>query len=124
MGAEEIGSIGKATAGDILTSRKIYLVTMVQPSPGAPDGFEQRYNAYWSAVEEQISKIETTAGTVNRIFAEGIIGRGDDAMLMVQQSNPGAHSLVRQRVRYRPFWAGHRLGSLPASWTHQSDRSG
>ena len=98
MTAEEIGSIGKATAGDILASRKIYLVTMVQPSPGAPDGFEQRYNNYWSAVEQQISKLETTAGTVNRIFAEGVIGRGDDAMLMVQQSNPGAHSVVRQRV--------------------------
>ena len=97
MTAEEIGSIGKATAGDILASRKIYLVTMVQPSPGAPDGFEQRYNDYWSAVEQQISKLETTAGTVNRIFAEGVIGRGDDAMLMVQQSNPGAHSVVRQR---------------------------
>ena len=26
MGAEEIGSIGKATAGDILTSRKKYKV--------------------------------------------------------------------------------------------------
>ena len=98
MTAEEIGSIGKAAAGDILASRKIYLVTMVQPSPGAPDGFEQRYNDYWSAVEQQISKLETTAGTVNRIFAEGVIGRGDDAMLMVQQSNPGAHSVVRQRV--------------------------
>ena len=98
MTAEEIGSIGKATAGDILASRKIYLVTMVQPSPGAPDGFEQRYNDYWSAVEQQISKLETTAGIVNRIFAEGVIGRGDDAMLMVQQSNPGAHSVVRQRV--------------------------
>ena len=98
MAAEEIGSIGKATAGDILTSRKIYLVTMVQPSPGAPEGFEQRYNDYWSAVEQQISKLEATAGAVNHIFAEGVIGRGDDAMLMVQQSNPGAHSLIRQRV--------------------------
>ena len=98
MAAEEIGSIGKATAGDILTSRKIYLVTMVQPSPGAPEGFEQRYNDYWSAVEQQISKLEATAGAVNHIFAEGVVGRGDDAMLMVQQSNPGAHSLIRQRV--------------------------
>ena len=98
MTAEEIGSIGKATAGDILASRKIYLVTMVQTSSGAPEGFEQRYNAYWSAVEQQISKLEPTAGTVNRIIAEGVIGRGDDAMLMVQQSNPGAHSVVRQRV--------------------------
>ena len=33
-----------------------------------------------------------------RVFAEGVIGRGDDAMLMVQQSNPGAVQLIRQRV--------------------------
>ncbi len=98
MAAEELGSVGKTPAGDILTSRKVYLVTMVQPSPGAPDGFEEKYNAYWSAVETHLSQLESKAGIVMRVFAEGIIGRGDDAMLMMQQSNPGAHNLVRQRV--------------------------
>jgi hypothetical protein len=98
MADEELGSVGKAPAGDILTSRKVYLVTMVQPSPGAPDGFEDKYNAYWNAVEQQISQLEAKAGVVMRVFAEGVIGRGDDAMLMVQQSNPGAHKLVRQRI--------------------------
>ena len=97
MAAEELGSVGKTPAGDILTSRKVYLVTMVQPSPGAPDGFEEKYNAYWAAVEKHLSQLESKAGIVTRIFAEGVIGRGDDAMLMVQ-SNPGAHSLVRQRI--------------------------
>lgn len=98
MTAEELGSLGKAAAGDILASRKVYIVTMVQPSPGAPEGFEEHYNAYWSAVEQQLSQIEAKAGAVTRIFAEGIIGRGDDAMLMLQQSNPGAHSVARLRV--------------------------
>jgi len=98
MAAEELGNVGKTPAGDILTSRKVYMVTMVQPSPGAPDGFEERYNAYWEAVEAQVSQLEAKAGVVMRVFAEGVIGRGDDAMLMVQQANPGAHRLVRQRV--------------------------
>jgi hypothetical protein len=98
MAAEELGSIGKTAAGDILMSRKVYIVTMVQPSPGAPGGFEERFNAYWNAVDEQLSQIEARAGTVVRVFAEGVIGRGDDAMLMLQQSNPGAHRVVRQRV--------------------------
>jgi hypothetical protein len=98
MAAEELGSVGKTSAGNILTSRKVYLVTMVQPSQGAPAGFEEKYNAYWAAVEKHLSQLEAKAGTVIRIFAEGIIGRGDDAMLMMQQSNPGAHNLVRQRV--------------------------
>ena len=98
MAAEELGNLGKAPAGDIMTSRKVYMVTLVQPAPGAPDGFEERYNAYWEAVEHQVSQLEAKAGTVMRIFAEGVIGRGDDAMLMVQQTNPGAHRMVRQRV--------------------------
>ena len=98
MTAEELGSVRKAVAGDILTSRKVYIVTMAQPSPGAPDGFEERYNAYWNAVDQQLSQIEARAGTVVRIFAEGVIGKGDDAMLMLQQSNPGAHRVARLRV--------------------------
>lgn len=96
--SEELGNVGKTPAGDIMTSRKVYMVTLVQPSPGAPDGFEERYNAYWEAVEKQVSQLEEKAGTVARVFAEGVIGRGDDAMLMVQQSNPGAHRLVRSRI--------------------------
>ena len=39
MAAEELGNVCKAPAGDILTSRKVYIVTLVQPSPGAPAGF-------------------------------------------------------------------------------------
>ena len=98
MTAEDLGSVGNKPAGDILTSRKVYMVTMVQPSPGASDGFEEKYNAYWQAVEKHLSQLEAKAGVVMRIFAEGVIGRGDDAMLMIQQSNPGAHSLARQRI--------------------------
>jgi len=98
MAAEELGSVGKAPAGDILVNKKAYVVIMVQPAPGAPDGFEERYNAYWDAVDTQVSQLEAKAGTVSRIFAEGVIGRGDDATLMVQQTNPGAHRVVRQRL--------------------------
>ena len=98
MATEELGNVGKTPAGDILTSRKVYIVTLVQPSSGAPEGFEERYNAYWSAVEQQVSQLEAKAGIVMRIFAEGVIGRGDDAMLMVQQSNPAAHRFVQRRV--------------------------
>ncbi|NQW21725.1 MAG: hypothetical protein HQ477_13555 [Chloroflexi bacterium] len=81
-----------------MTSRKVYMITLVQPSTGAPDGFEELYNDYWEAVERQVSQLEAKAGIVMRIFAEGVIGKGDDAMLMIQQSNPGAHRMVRQRV--------------------------
>ncbi len=98
MAAEELANLGKVPAGDILTNRKVYMVTLIQPSQGAPSGFEDIYNRYWAAVEQQVSQLEAKAGVVMRIFAEGVIGRGDDAMLMVQQTNPGAYQFVRQRV--------------------------
>jgi|TARA_B100002003_G_scaffold211572_1_gene208063 hypothetical protein len=79
-------------------SRKIYFVTMVQPSVGAPEGFEERYDAYWNAVDQQVSLLETKSERVARIFVEGVLGEGDEAMLLVQQSNPGAYKVLRERV--------------------------
>jgi hypothetical protein len=88
-----------ATTGkDILTKRKAYIVPFIQPSPQAPDGFTQRFNAYWQAVDKQVSALEARAGVVKRIFAEGILGKGDDALLMLDQSNPQAHRIVKSRV--------------------------
>jgi hypothetical protein len=71
---------------------------MVQPSVSAPEGFEEHYDAYWDAVDRQVSLIEAKAGTIVRIFAEGVVGKGDEAMQMVQQSNPGAHKVLLPRV--------------------------
>lgn len=98
MATKELGSVGAADDGDLLTARKVYIVTMVQPSAGAPEGFEERYDAYWNAVDRQVTQLEAKAGVVARVFFEGVVGGGDDAMLMVQQSNPGAHRVVRKRV--------------------------
>ena len=64
MAAEEIGSAGESTTGDIMMTRKVYIVTMVQPSEGAPEGFEEHYDAYWDAVDKQVSQLEAKAGTV------------------------------------------------------------
>jgi len=98
MTAEETRIAGESATGDILTARKVYIVTMVQPSEGAPEGFNERYDAYWDAVDTQVSQLEEKAGAVVRIFAEGIIGKGEDALQMVQQSNVGAHKVLLSRV--------------------------
>lgn len=98
MAAEQTGSAGRAAIDEISTARQVYIVTMVQPSAGAPEGFEERYNAYWDAVEKQVTQLEQKNGAVVRIFAEGVLGKGDEAMLLFQQSNPGAHKVIRQRV--------------------------
>lgn len=96
--SEELGSINKPEAGDIMQNKKVYIVTLVQSQPGAPEGFEEKYNKYWEAIENHLSQIETKAGIVNKIFCEGIVGKGDDAKLMLEQSNPEAYKVVRRRI--------------------------
>ena len=84
--------------GDLLTRRKVYIVPFIQPSPQAPQGFSELFEAYWDAVEKQVSGLEARAGVVNRIYAEGILGKGDDALLMLEQSNRPAWRIVKERV--------------------------
>lgn len=83
---------------DLLTRRKAYIVPFIQPSPQAPEGFTKLFDAYWTAVDRQISGLEAKAGVVKRIFAEGVLGKGADALLMLEQTNTQAWRMVKTRV--------------------------
>ncbi len=84
--------------GTVLTERKAYIVPFIQPSAQAPEGFDELFNAYWQAADQQISGLEARSGVVKRIFAEGVLGKGDDAMLMLEQTNRQAWHMVKARV--------------------------
>ncbi len=84
--------------GDILAQRRAYIVPFIQPSPQAPEGFTELFNAYWQAADQQVSGLEARSGVVNRVFAEGVLGKGDDALLMLEQTNRQAWHLVKARV--------------------------
>ena len=86
------------SGGDLLTKKKVYIVPFIQPSPQAPDGFTERFDAYWEAAEKQVAALEARAGVVNRIFAEGVLGKGDDALLMLEQTNRHAWRMAKSRV--------------------------
>lgn len=83
---------------DLLKQRKAYIVPFIQPSPQAPEGFEERFNAYWQAADKQLAGLEARSGVVKRIFAEGVLGKGDDALLMLEQTNRQAWHMVKGRV--------------------------
>lgn len=70
----------------------------IQPSPQAPDGFTELFNNYWKAADDQLSGLEARYGVVKRIFAEGVIGRGADALLMLEQTNRQAWHMTKARV--------------------------
>ena len=95
---EELGKIDKPEAGDIGTKRKLYVVPLVYPLPGAPDGYATRLEAYWKAVDEHASGLEARAGIVKRVFHEGISFGGQPGIDQLKQTNLPAFPLINSRV--------------------------
>ena len=98
MAPKEIGKINKAEFGNIMTKRKAYLVTILPDVQSAPKEYAEKIGRYWQAVDDQISQLESKAGTVKKILVEGVIGRGADAELMLKQSTPSALRIIRSRT--------------------------
>ena len=85
-------------------TRSLFIVRLVQPFPGL-DGYDAMLSNYWSAVKAQLDRQAITSGAIKRIFVETVTGRGEDALVQLQQINPSASQLVR---RLNCKWRGHR----------------
>ena len=96
MNSKELGKIPKTKIENISLKRKAYLVTMLPNIPSSVE-YTEKIKKYWNAVDLQISQLESKAGIVKKILIEGIIGQGDDAELMLEQSTPQALSLIKTR---------------------------
>ena len=99
MQSQELGRLNKRDAGDLLARRKVYIALLVPLSPGAPDGFDERFGAYWKSVDRNVAQLEARAGTVKRVFVEGVSRGGQAGLNMLEKSNPAAHELVTTRLK-------------------------
>lgn len=77
-----------------LLRRTALIVRIVQPIPGLP-GYEEKSSAYWQSARQHVNRQEATLGPVVRVFAEGVMGHGEDAMVALRQANPGMHRFVK-----------------------------
>lgn len=98
MAENELGKIERPEPGGVLGKRKAYIVALVYPIPGAPEGYEEKLNAYWSAIDSHVSRLEARAGTVKRIVHEGVSRSGEEGLEIVDQINKPASRLIRTRV--------------------------
>ncbi|MDP6823182.1 MAG: hypothetical protein QF554_07795 [Dehalococcoidia bacterium] len=98
MASEELGRIDKPDATPVIGKRKVYLITMVSPLPGAPEGFTTRLKNYWDAIDKNVSQLEARAGMVNRIFHEAVSVSGDLGLNLVSQVNQPAWSMIKNRM--------------------------
>ena len=78
-------------------TRSLFIVRLVQPFPGL-EGYDTMLSNYWSAVKAQLDRQAITSGAIKRIFVETVTGRGEDALVQLQQINPAASQLVRNLI--------------------------
>ena len=78
-------------------ARSLFIVRMVQPFPGL-DGYDAMLSNYWSAVRAQLDRQAVASVLIKRIFIETVTGRGEDALVQMQQINPQGSSLVRYLI--------------------------
>lgn len=98
MAPEELGRIEKPDSSSVVGKRKVYIVTMVSPLPGAPEGYTSRLKNYWDAVDTNVGQLEARAGIVNRIFHEAVSVSGDLGLNLVSQVNQPAWSMIKSRM--------------------------
>ena len=75
-------------------ARSLFIVRLVQPFPGL-EGYDAMLSNYWAAVKAQLDRQAMTSGAIRRVFIETVTGRGEDAMVQLQQMNPQASTVVR-----------------------------
>ncbi len=78
-------------------ARSLLIIRLVQPFPGL-EGYDTMLSNYWSAVKTQVDRHAMTSGPIRRVFIETVTGRGEDAVVQLQQMNPQGASLVRGLV--------------------------
>lgn len=95
---QELGRIEKPDAASAVGKRNVYLVTMVSPLPGAPEGYTIRLKNYWDAIDTAVSQLEARAGMVKHIFHEAVSVSGDLGLNLVSQVNQPAWSMIKSRM--------------------------
>ena len=78
-------------------ARSLFIIRLVQTFPGL-EGYDAMLANYWSAVKAQVERHAMTSGPVKQIFIETVPGRGEDAIVQLQQMNPQAATFVRGLV--------------------------
>jgi len=68
----ELGKITKPPAENSALKRKLYLVQNIQNYFPENKEFKALLEEYWSAISDQLDKLEKTAGLISYVHIEGM----------------------------------------------------
>ena len=76
--SEELGKIEKPLAEEFKKGIKLYFVPLVYQGKKAEAEYQEKYNKYWTQLENQLEELELKLGKVSRIYHEFISAGGED----------------------------------------------
>ncbi len=94
----ELGRLEKPSADQYREQRKIYLVPLLfAPTEPSPD-FADLLERYWTGVREHLLKLETSIGSVARVYHEMVGKAGEEGLAMAERVNVKSASIARGKV--------------------------
>ncbi len=96
--SEELGKIEKPLIEDLKGGRKLYFVPLIYCGAESPADYLEKYNKYWSQVEEQISDLELKLGAVNRIYHELIPIGSEEGSRALKELNDKSYQIIKARL--------------------------
>ena len=96
---DKLGKVQKPSVENILGKKKVYVCILIQAPLEAPKELHDIIQKYWDAVEINLSNLEKKAGVINKIFVEGIPGKGEDVLMGVKEASLGAWQIAEIRTK-------------------------
>ncbi len=96
--SEELGKIEKLPVASFKAGRRLYFVPLIYPGQESPSDYLEKYQKYWSQVENQLSDLELKLGKVSRIYHELTVGGGEDGSKMIKELNEKSYEIVKGRL--------------------------
>jgi len=96
--SEKLGEINRPEAGEFRRGRKLYYIPLLFCGEQPPEAYREKYERYWTQVEQQLSELETRLGAVTRLYHELVDQGGEPGCLSVKKLNDESYRLVKPRT--------------------------
>ena len=93
--SEELGKIEKPLAEGFKKGRKLCFVPLIYCGKESPAEYVEKYNTYWSQVENQMGDLESKLGKVDRIYHEMITVAGEEGSEEIKELNDKCYKIVK-----------------------------
>lgn len=96
--SEELGKIEKPPVEEFKGGRKLYFIPLVYCGKEPEPEYLEKFNRYWSQVENQMSDLELKLGRIEKIYHELIPVGGDDGIKAIKDLNDKSCQIIESRL--------------------------